>query len=194
MRLFFRFLLCSCFPFLGWSQPASNLSTLEIADIMQGERFVGFLPERIQWHPNSREIFFTWNPEQATLRSLYAVQLSGEKPAPVSPERQQGLPEQGVYNTDHSLMAYAKSGDLFLYDAVADSSRQLTFTRQRESGPSFSSDDQRVIFTIDDNLFAWHLKLQRLEQLTYFEKGTARSATTGRRARPMVREPANGAL
>lgn len=176
MRLFFRLLLLSCIPFISTAQPASNRSALKIADVMQGERFVGFLPERIQWHPNSQEVLFTWNPEQDTLRSLYSVKRGEEKPAPVSPELQRGLPEPGAYNTDYTLMAYAKNGDLFLYDIAADSSWQLTRTGQRESAPSFTSDDRQIIFTADRNLFAWHLQEQRIEQLTYFEKGSGGSS------------------
>lgn len=173
-RLVFRFILLIGLPVVTWAQPNPNASVLEIADIMQGERFVGFLPEDIRWHPNSQEVFFTWNPKQDTIRSLYSVALRSKSPDRVSLERQTFLPALGAYNPDNSQMAYAKNGDLFLYDVAADSSHQLTSTDQRESNPSFSADGQQIIFTSGRNLFAWHLQQQRLEQLTYFDKGTAR--------------------
>ncbi|MEQ8704263.1 MAG: prolyl oligopeptidase family serine peptidase [Phaeodactylibacter sp.] len=174
MRLFFHLLLLSLFPCVVWAQP----SDLEIADIMQGERYVGFLPEEIRWHPNSQEVFFTWNPEQDTLRSLYSAGTDAAPPAAVSLERQRQLPEPGTYNPDRSLMAYAKDSDLFLYDVATGSSRQLTYTAQRESAPSFTADGRQLLFTADRNLFAWHLQEQQLQQLTFFEKGMEKSSST----------------
>ncbi|MBV6655447.1 MAG: prolyl oligopeptidase family serine peptidase, partial [Mameliella sp.] len=58
-------------------------------------------------------------------------------------------------------------------------SLQLTYTNQRESSPSFSKNGQQIIFISDGNLFAWHLKAHRLEQLSYFKSGRDKSGNGG---------------
>jgi hypothetical protein len=44
---------------------------LDLKAIMSGEKYIGYSPEGIFWHPNSKEIFFSWNPDNDSLRSTY---------------------------------------------------------------------------------------------------------------------------
>lgn len=149
-----------------------NSSSLSIPQIMQGEKFVGYLPEDIHWGADSQTIYFSWNPEQDTLRSQYKITLSDRNPQPVSLEEQKNMPAfGGVYNEDRSLKLYEKNGDLFLLDMKEQSVRQITNTVEREYNPQFSGDEDQVIFTRNSNLFAWDREEGSTRQLTNIMKG-----------------------
>jgi len=53
----------------------NTLQKLDLQYIMSGEKFIGYSPESIFWHPNSKEIFFSWNPTNDSLRSTYRVSV-----------------------------------------------------------------------------------------------------------------------
>jgi len=155
-----------------WSYAQERTSALSIPQIMQGEKFVGYLPESVRWGTDSRTTYFSWNPDQDTLRSLYKVTLDDRNPQKVSLEEQRQMPaSDGVYNDDHSLMVYNKHGDIFLLNMVDQSVSQITNTVDREYNPEFSGDEQKIIFTRNSNLFAWDISEGGLRQLTNFIKG-----------------------
>lgn len=160
------------------AQSVENRSPLTIEQIMQGEKFVGFLPEDIRWSEDSRVIYFSWNPEQDTLRSLYKVVLgASQAPQRVSLEEEKQLPEAGAYNHNRSLMVYEQAGDLFLLEASTGKQRQITNTVGGEGNPSFSGDGQQVVYTYENNLFAWNIQSGATQQLTDFRKGNERKSS-----------------
>lgn len=154
------------------SYAQERTSDLSIPQIMQGEKFVGYLPENIRWGTDSKTIYFSWNPEQDTLRSLYKVTLEQRNPQKVSLQEQRIMPaSDGMYNDDHSLMVYQKYGDIFLLNVADQSVSQITNTVAREYGSVFSGDEQQIIFTRGSNLFAWDISDGSLRQLTQFLEG-----------------------
>jgi dipeptidyl aminopeptidase/acylaminoacyl peptidase len=179
----FRFMMgCLIFcialtPFLLSAQSLpSNRSSLTISQIMQGDEFVGFLPENIRWSTDSRTIYFSWNPDQDTLRSTYAVTVgSDDAPRKLSLEEESTIPGNGNYNDDYSQMVFSQNGDLFLLDVRSGASRQLTNTVARESNPDFSGDGRFIVYEADNNLFAWEIATGQLQQLTNFIKGNKRT-------------------
>jgi hypothetical protein len=40
------------------------ISRSRYREIMEGEDFVGYLPEDIRWSEDSKTVYFTWNPEK----------------------------------------------------------------------------------------------------------------------------------
>lgn len=163
---------------LSFAQPVPNRSPLTVEQIMQGERFVGFLPEDISWHPNSQEVHFSWNPGMDTLRSGYRTTAQGAEPKPLSLQEQMALPRLGAYNEDYSRMVYSKNGDLFLYEVGAGLARQLTNTLGGEYSPAFAPGGQAVVYQSGDNLFQLSLQDGQLEQLTNFREGAERKEGT----------------
>ena len=89
-------LLCSL-SFIGFSQ---NQSSLSLTEIMKGNHFVGHLPQNIYWGENSQNIYFSWNPEDELLNSLYQTNATGSVPQKVSIDEQKKLPSSrgGAYN------------------------------------------------------------------------------------------------
>lgn len=171
-------LLCllSCFSILAQAQnlPVENNSTLTIPQIMQGERFVGFLPEGIFWSDDSETIYFSWNPEMDTIRSLYKSNTRARTPQPVELEEQRNLARGGNYSGDRSLKVYSDDGDLFLLDRKSGDITQLTNTLGRESSPDFALDDEKIVYRSGNNLFSWDHKTGVVEQLTNVQDGSER--------------------
>lgn len=177
MRLFFQHFLLFFSPIILCAQATvTNRSTLEIRQIMQGEDFVGYLPENVRWGPDSRTIYFSWNPDGDTLRSDYRFTIGQDQVQKLSEEALMELPARGSYNDDHSQMIYSKNGDIYWLDVAGGETRQITNTVARESGPQFSGDERFIIYESDDNLFAWEIATGELEQLTNFIKGNKRSS------------------
>ena len=153
---------------------AQYSSELLIPEIMQGEDFVGYLPERIEWSVDGQSIYFTWNPDQDTLRSLYKVNAQSKAITRVSVDEQKNAPEFGTYNRARTKMVYGKNGDLFLYDVKSKKTTQITNTLNGEYGAKFSGDEQFIIYTSDNNLFSWNTTTGATKQLTNFKDGNER--------------------
>ncbi|HET9055046.1 MAG TPA: DPP IV N-terminal domain-containing protein, partial [Cyclobacteriaceae bacterium] len=62
-------------------------------------------------------------------------------------------------------------GDLFLLDVPSGKITQLTNTVERESGAVFSGDEKKIIYTFDQNLYAWEISTGNVTQITDFRKG-----------------------
>lgn len=158
------------------AQKVSNKSALSIPQIMQGERFVGYSPSSIRWSEDSKTIYFSWNPNQDTLRSWYKIGLTQTEPEALSLEEELNLPGRGVYSKDRSKKIFTRNGDLFLEQRETGEIQQLTNTVTRESNPSFSKDEAQIIYQVGSNLFSWDLATSALKQLTDFKTGSARKS------------------
>ncbi len=159
------------------AQKPANRSALKIEQFMQGERFTGYAPQDIFWSEDSKTIYFSWNPDMDTLRSLYGIRADGGQPQKLSPDALRDLPEGGVYNKAHTQKLYSKNGDLFLLEMATGKRRQLTNTVDRESGARFSGDEKMIVFQQANNLYAWEIEGGALRQLTDFRRGPAKSET-----------------
>jgi dipeptidyl aminopeptidase/acylaminoacyl peptidase len=157
-----------------FGQTPANLSTLSIDDIMQGDKFVGYLPEDIAWSDDSRSIFFSWNPNADTLRSTWKVDIKDGKvgqPVKLAPAEEMAMTADGVYNKNRTAKVFSKNGDLFLLDLQKNSKLQITNTLEHEGNPLFSADGKKIVYQKDNNLYAWDLASGSTEQLTDFKKG-----------------------
>jgi len=164
-----RFSLLFALLFWAMALPAQPLT---IESIMQGEQFVGFLPENPFWSEDGRFIYFSWNPEMDTHRSLYKVSVQGGAPQKVSPEERRQLPAAGQYSKDRNRKVYEKFGDLFLLDRSGKEPLQITSTLDEEKRPQFSGDERFIVFQRGINLFAWEIAGGATTQLTSFQTGS----------------------
>ncbi len=167
--MFFRILFClTVFPcFLSGQE--SNTSSLTIAQIMQGEQFVGYAPAGIRWSDDSKTVYFSWNPDRDTLRSRYKVDWSGRQPEKLSIDEEKRLPQNGIYNSDRSQKVFSRNGDLYLWKS--GSTIQLTNTVGSEQPVTFLEDDTAIAFQMDGNLYQLSLSGSALTQLTHFQSG-----------------------
>jgi dipeptidyl aminopeptidase/acylaminoacyl peptidase len=152
-------------------EPYANRSSLRIEDIMKGEAFVGYSPENPFWSDDAQTLYFTWNPDGDTLRSLYKVNRLGNQPEKVSPEEEKMLARGGVYNQDRTMKVYAIQGDIFLKELPSGKVSTITATVQSEFNPQFSGDGRFVVYQSGDNLYSWELATGTTRQLTQFIRG-----------------------
>ncbi|MCO6479915.1 MAG: prolyl oligopeptidase family serine peptidase [Phaeodactylibacter sp.] len=156
-----------------FAQPVNIRSPLTIEQIMKGDAFVGHLPEDIRWSEDGRTVYFSWQRGQDSLRSPYKVEIADDEMLlPLTLEEQKALPEDGDYNVDRTLKVYEKNGDLFLLELATGKVKQVTNTVGQERGPRFSGDGSKIVYTFDDNLYAWDRAGGATEQLTDFRKGS----------------------
>jgi dipeptidyl aminopeptidase/acylaminoacyl peptidase len=153
---------------------AQKLGTLSIEKIMRDPKWIGTSPSNIRWSDDSKKIFFKWNPENADRDQLFAITPSNIKPAKVSIDEQKLMvPEYGEWNKKRTLKVFEKNGDIWLSEVKTGKIQQLTSTSDHESGPSFSGDESKILFTKGDNLYAIKISGGELVQLTNFIHGAA---------------------
>ncbi|WP_435412846.1 alpha/beta fold hydrolase [Psychroserpens mesophilus] len=169
------FLIFTLFCLSFSNSQTKNQSQLSIDNIMQGEGFVGYLPTDVSWTDDSKHIYFSWNPDNDTLRSTYRVHINTQKIEKLSFEDLKAKTNSGVYSKDYTQKVYEKNGDLFLLNTNTFENKRLTHTNNRETNPQFSADEKSIIFQQDNNLFQWHISDNTLKQLTDFKSGHKQS-------------------
>ena len=142
-KILFLFILLS---------PISSLfaqvkSALTIDKIMQDPKWMGISPSNIQWDTNSQLVYFNWNPDKTPTDEMFQVGINKHTPVKVSVDHRKSLSRGAmVYNNDRTKMLFERAGDLFLYTLKTSKESQLTNTVDRESNPSFSKTESKVIF------------------------------------------------
>ena len=151
----------------GQSRP-----TLSVPQIMQGEKFVGYLPEDIRWDADNTTIYFSWNPTQDSLRSDYRVERSGGDPVRLTPEEAGEIVRGGRYNRDRSERLFTRNSDIYIQSLGATPRVfAVTQTLDGESNPQWLLGDEAIVFERDNNLFRWNRITGQLTQLTNFREG-----------------------
>jgi dipeptidyl aminopeptidase/acylaminoacyl peptidase len=157
---------------------AQKLETLTVEKIMRDPKWIGVSPSNIHWSDDSKKVYFNWNPENAERDELFSIAPTYIKPVKVSIGEQKSLaPQNGEWNKKHTLKVYEKNGDIYLSEPKTGKVQQLTSTTDRESNPSFSGDESKVLFMRGDNLYSLKLNSGELAQLTNFVHSSASAPT-----------------
>jgi dipeptidyl aminopeptidase/acylaminoacyl peptidase len=165
-----RFLVYIIALFSGFTVLAQPSLTVE--KIMQDPKWIGTSPTNPVWSPDSKSLYFLWNPVKALNDSLYGITLPKTNPVKMEKRERAKLPTGDVqFNKDHSKAVYEKYGDIFLYDLITGKNTQVTNTVMFEITPQFSGDGKKVFFVSDQNLFSWESGTGKISQLTDFRKG-----------------------
>ncbi|POY39184.1 S9 family peptidase [Solitalea longa] len=164
--------LVAPFVFFYLNASAQKLDSLSVEKIMRDPKWIGVSPSALFWSDDSKNVYFNWNPDKNKSDSLYTVSTDNKQVIKVISAQRQNLAQNAVYNKAHSIKLYEKFGDLFLQDLKTGMLRQLTYTVDQELFPSFSGEEDKVIFRKGDNLFSLSISNGMLAQLTNFQKGT----------------------
>ena len=148
-----------------------NESPLTLTQIMNGDDFVGHLPERISWSDDSKSIYFNWNPDADTISARYQVDISTKSIKKLSPDELLAQTNNGDFTRDYLWKVYEKNGDIFLMNTQNYSIKQVTNTLGYEANPLFSGDERYIVFQNDSNLFKWSIKDGTTTQITNFING-----------------------
>jgi len=157
---------------------AQQLAPLTVEKIMRDPKWMGVAPSNVNWSDDSKQLYFSWNPENNAGDSLYTISVTNRTPQKVSASVRRVMPAfSGTYNKSFTKKLFEKNGDLFLLDIPTGKITQITNTLDRESNASFSFDERKAIFIANSNLFSWEISTGSFAQLTDFKRGSKRPDT-----------------
>lgn len=160
--------------FVAFSQvQKNNKSSLTIEQIMQNPaKWIGTSPTGIFWGEKGEFIYFTWNPEQDTLSSLYSYSIETKKIERVPTEEKLKLPAKyGNYNSAQTEKVYTRNGNIYLLNIKTGVEKQLTDWLEYATSPKFVLGDSQISFTKDKNLFLINPETRLIKQITNFVSG-----------------------
>jgi dipeptidyl aminopeptidase/acylaminoacyl peptidase len=158
---------------------------LTVQKIMQDPKWIGTSPDGVFWSPDSKRVYFTWNPNSAPDDSLYGASVGAPHPEKIA-FRQEGQLEAesgGSYNSKRTQEVFAYKGDLYLLDLRTAQTQRLTRTEEGKYAPEFIRQDDWIVYHSGVNLFAWDKVSGMVQQLTNFVSGGEASAAAPVRRR-----------
>lgn len=152
---------------------AQELDSLTVEKIMRAPEWFGTSPSEVFWGPKSENLYFKWNPEEATSDSLYCVSMDDPTPRkPSYQDRQMAEAEKGGnWNFNKTKLAFVEDHTLYLLDVETGDLKTLARTSAEISNPNLKRHDSVVVYRKDENLFAKNIETGRLTQLTDFKEG-----------------------
>ncbi|WP_152270518.1 prolyl oligopeptidase family serine peptidase [Agriterribacter humi] len=173
ISLFFLILFAGSFVF------AQSLAPLTVEKIMRDPKWIGVSPSDPLWSADGKTLYFNWNPDKAPADSLYYITSENNIPQKVTVFQKQNIvyARDIRFNADRTMYVYAKDDDIFIVNSKTGKIKRITQTTLKESNPSFSFNDTRVIYLNDHNVFAWDITNGEIIQLTNFQKGNPPPAT-----------------
>jgi dipeptidyl aminopeptidase/acylaminoacyl peptidase len=172
----------------------TKLDKLTVDKIMRDPKWMGTSPGGLQWSFDGQYLFFNWNPENKPADSLYFITKDNKTPQKASITQRQGLLTENnvTYNQSRNAYLYSKDGDIFFIDIKNNRTRRITQTADQESNPQFSFNETKIVFSRNQNLYAWDITTGETLQLTNLRSGDAAPPTTGGFARGAGKAPARG--
>lgn len=78
---------------------AQQLAPLTVEKIMRDPKWIGVAPSNVNWSDDSKQLYFSWNPENNSGDSLYTITPANRTPQKVSAAVRRSLPSSfGAYN------------------------------------------------------------------------------------------------
>ena len=191
MKLKYLYLFLFSFLFittLSFAQKTQNENQKEmlakIDKIMQGDNFVGILPENGRWSFDGKTIFFSKKTSLEPLPTWYKQGISNGNPIgqPLKiAENDFNLnPQSYVFGENNDFDSYnriktqkvvAIDGDLYVQDIQNGSSMRLTNTLENETNPTFTRNDSAIVYQKGNDLFYFWIigkQIGQTQQLTSF--------------------------
>ena len=154
---------------LGQAQTVNRFA-LTIDNIMRGPGLVGYEPAQVRWSGDGRSIFFQWKQANENVNKpldTYVVNRDGSGLRKLSEEEAQlAPPAAGDLAKDKRRIAYARNGDIYVYDRNDGKARPITRTTEPEVNPRFLPDGKRISFMRANNLYVLSLDSGQLVQMT----------------------------
>jgi len=149
----------------------SQLQPLTVEKIMRDPKWIGTSPSNPFWTADGKYLLFNWNPEKAESDSVYYITPSSPVPQKTNYAfRQAAIANSQVrYNSQRSQYVYIHEGDIYWVQVKSGIKRRITQTTETESDPQFSFNDQKIVFTREQNLYAWDIQTGLTTQLTNFQ-------------------------
>jgi len=170
MRKCTAFALLLFISFTSFTQ--QKLEKLTVEKIMRDPKWIGTSPSNVSWSADGQYLYFNWNPDNAPSDSIYFITLSNHIPQKASVSQKQNLitSESVTWNEARTAYVYAKDGDVFFTDTKTGRTKRIIQTTEKENNPQFSFNDTKIVYTRDQNLYAWDITTGETMQLTNLEK------------------------
>jgi dipeptidyl aminopeptidase/acylaminoacyl peptidase len=148
---------------------------LTVEKIMRDPKWIGTSPSMHQWSADGKMIWFNYNPDKALDDSLYYITLGNKTPVKASVTEKQNRINAGIpaWTTDRTSYTYNKDGDIYFTDTKSGKTRRVTSTVDQENNPQFSFNQSRIVYTRNQNLYAWDINTGETIQLTNIRSGAA---------------------
>ena len=171
----------------------SNAQELTVEKIMQDPKWIGTSPTNAFWGVDSKTIYFNWNPAKNISDSVYAFSLGSTEPQKTNYTETQKITAvaNAVYSNNRLQMTYSYRGDIYFVDVKQNRTIQITATEETESNPKFILNDEWIVYTKNQNLFAWNTKQGNTQQLTNITKDAEVAANKGFSGRGLTGNTAN---
>ncbi len=146
---------------------------LSVEKIMRDPKWIGSSPSSPRWNADGSKLYFYWNPDKQNADSLYVIERDNMLPRKVSFAGQQEIvfADDLTWNNKHTAYTYTRNGDVIYTDVQAKKNLRITQTQDAESNAAFSFFDQRIVFTKNQNVYAWDITTGITEQLTDLRSG-----------------------
>ena len=179
------FAICLLFSLTTFAQ--APLAKLTVEKIMSDPKWMGTSPSGAFWNFDGSKLYFFWNPEKAISDSLYYITKENTLPVKASVKDKQDIvtAEALNYNLLRNAYVFEKDGDIFYTIKKENKTIRLTQTIDYESSPKFCFNDKKIVYTRNQNLYAWDIASGETEQLTNIRNeplsgsGRSNSKTTG---------------
>ena len=162
---------------------------LTVDKIMRDPKWIGSSPSSPQWSADGQFLYFNWNPTNDIADSIYYVSPNNKVPVKASPLMTQQFNSTGNFNFNkfRNAYVYSKDNDVIYTDIKSGITKKITETNDIESNPRFSFNDTRVVYTRNQNLYAWEINTGETIQLTNIRTGeTTGGSGSGRQSTPTV--------
>jgi dipeptidyl aminopeptidase/acylaminoacyl peptidase len=148
------------------AQPA--LGKLTVEQIMKDPKWIGTSPSSPFWGADGTTLYFSWNPDKNISDSIYFISNTNLTPIKASVTQKQQLLDADdlVYNAARSAYIYAKDADIFFYTIKTKKTIRITQTNDFEFNPVFSFGEKKIVYTRNQNLYAWDIASGETMQLT----------------------------
>ena len=164
---------------------AQAQTPLSVDYIMRDPKWMGTFPAAHFWSSDSKQIYFSYNPEKNPADSLYKIEpTAGAKPMKVSIQEERTLKKEAIYSADENLKLYRKGNQVLLEDLK----KRNTVTLFDWYGPleklKFLANENYISFNSDLNFYWFDRTTNRLEKLTSITNGSkpakTKTAETGK--------------
>lgn len=163
---------------ISFSAIGQQLAPLTVEKIMRDPKWMGTSPSNVFWSEDSKQVYFSWNPDNNVGDSLYSASVIAKTPQKIAPKMRRALPTgPGEYNKAHTKRVFERNGDIFLLDIASGKETQITNTAEREFGAEFSFNEKKVYVTFEANIYSFDLTTGGIQQLTNFKRGTRKAET-----------------
>lgn len=157
-----------------------KLDKLTVEKIMRDPKWMGSSPSSPVWNQDGNTLYFLWNPDKAPADSLYYITMANKVPVKATVAQKQFLNVQNnyTYNTARTAYVVARDGDILYTELKTGKTKRIVQTTEMESNPQFGFNETKIIYTRNQNLFAWDIISGETVQLTNIKTGESVSTST----------------